>query len=134
STGKTFKGKEGGVLKVLGIDQNGPTITLKVEFDAPGGVVPAGQGGLGGPFLPAWNGPIQLLPVPVPAPAPQPLPRLKRAFQVQAAPAQVQVAQVAQVQIQIQIGGFGGPGFPVQGGGHGLELLDEKGNVIANTG
>lgn len=117
AAGKTFKGTGSGSIKVNGVEENGQQLTLKVEVEQPADVVPAGQnnvGGWGGGFP---GGGIQVLP----AVPPQALPVLPPgAFQVQ-----VQQVQVAPVQVQI----VGGPGFVVGSGG-GLELHDDKGNVI----
>src|SRR5207244_3740608 len=120
AAGKTFKGKDGGSIKVLGVEENGGNVTIKFEFDAPRDVVP-GQGVAGLPGgLQQWNVPgggIQILPAPAPA-----LPQAKGAFQVQ-----------VQVQ-QIQIVGGGIALGNTQYGTQGLELLDEKGNVIPCIG
>jgi hypothetical protein len=131
AAGNTFKGKEGGSIKVNGYEANDDQVTIKLELDAPANVVPPGQGGFGnGGFFPGGGG-IQILPaipaVPLPAPAAPPAPAMKAAF-----------AQQIQVQ-QIQIGGggvvIGGPGgFGGFGSPMGLELQDEKGNVIQATG
>jgi len=130
--GKTFKGKEGGLIKVLSVEENGQRLTLSLEVEAPANIVPINQG-----FNP-WGGPgggPMILPA-----VPPKLNLPKGAFQIQLQQAQPAV-QVAPVQIkvqQIQIGGggggivVGGPGF--FGNTSGLELLDEKGNVIACVG
>lgn len=138
AAGKTFKGKQGGQLKVVGVEEKDGNLIVRVEFDQPRDVVPAGQpGGFQNPFG-GFNGGggIQILPVPLPAPAPALPPG---AFQVQVAPAKAQ----AQVQIQIQqiqigggpviIGGGFGNGF-IGGSPLGLELVDEKGNVMPSAG
>jgi hypothetical protein len=146
ASGKTFKGKEGGSIKVNSVTEKEQQLTLGLEIEQPANIVPAGQGqGFGGGWGGGFNGggPIQILPVAPPqiVPPARNVPALpKGAFQVQvqAQPA-IQVAP-AQVQIQqIQIGGGGGiviggggPGF--FGNSNGLELLDEKGNVIPCIG
>jgi hypothetical protein len=134
AAGKQFKGKEGGFIKVVGVDEKDQRLTLRLEVEQPANVVPANQG-----FNGAWGGGFRkLLPVvPVQPPAKKAPALPKGAFQVQvqAAPPAVQAVPVQiQVQVQqIQIGGgggivIGGPGFGGNAGG--LELLDEKGNVI----
>lgn len=104
---KTFKGKDGGSIKVLSVTENGDMVTLKLEFDAPKDVVPAQ------PAPVAVPGGIQVLPAPAPPPPP------RGAFQV----------QVQQIQI---VGG--GVVYGGNSGAQGLELLDEKGNAIACVG
>jgi hypothetical protein len=138
ASGKTFKGKEGGFIKILGVEEKGQQLTLRLEMEQPPNVVPANQGGgavWGGGFN-RWN--IMPAPVQPPAKAVPALPKGAFQVQVQAQPG-VQVAPVqVQIQVQqIQIGGGGivvggGPGF--FGTSDGLELLDEKGNVIPGAG
>ncbi|HKB37559.1 MAG TPA: HEAT repeat domain-containing protein [Gemmataceae bacterium] len=141
ASGKTFKGKEGGSIKVNNVNENGQQLTLGLEIEQPANVVPAGQGfggGWGGGFN--GGGPIQILPAlppqALPPAKPPALPKGAFQVQVQAQPA----IQVAPVQVkQIQIGGGGG-GIVVGGGPaffgntNGVELLDEKGNVIPCVG
>ena len=136
AAGKTFKGKkDGGAIKVNGVEENNGLLRLRVELQQPANVVPANQGNAG--VIGVFNGPVggpMILPIwpPGPAPLPPAKPRLKGAFQqIQFQPAQVQ-AVPAQIQIQIQVGG-GGPAF-FGGNTNGLELLDDKGNVIPNAG
>ena len=145
AAGKTFKGKkDGGAIKVNGVEENNGLLRLRVELEQPANVVPANQGNAG--VIGVFNGPVggpMILPIappPVPAPLPPAKPRLKGAFQqIQFKPAQVQAAP-AQIQIQVQVGGGGviqiGGGPAVFGGSNtnGLELLDDKGNVIPNAG
>jgi hypothetical protein len=142
AAGKTFKGKDGGSIKVNAVEENGGQLRLRVELVQPANAVPANQGAVGGIGVGgAWNGPV-ILPVappapPVPAPPAKPL-LPKGAFQVQGKAVQVQAAP-AQVQVQIQIGGggavqIGGPGFMGGGNAGGLVLLDDKGNVIPTVG
>ena len=162
ASSKTVKGKDGGWIKVNAVETTENVLKLRLEMQQPANVMPAGQGGFGGfgfqGGMPGGigGGPvqIQILPVapppPPPAPAPAPKLKLKGAFQVQAqqaqaAPAKVQVIQAQAQPVQviqlkggrvIQIGGGGG-GIGWAGGGSnglGLELLDDKGNVIPSGG
>ncbi len=129
SAGKTFKGEDGGSIKIVSVDKDETTNQVKVvfEFEAPAGYVANANA------LPGFTGPG----VPVPLPAnPPPLPPAKgikpagagfQAVQVQAAP--------AQVQIQIQVGGgvAVAPIRPIGGGFNqmpGLRLVDDKGTPV----
>jgi len=155
AAGKTFKGKEGGQIKINTFEEKDGLVTVTLEFEQPANVVPAGQGGIFqggvGGFFP--GGGVKIIPLPVPAPAPiqLPLPPAKAApappvgkafpggaFQVQVAPAKVQVAAAQVAQVQVQIGGGGiaiGPGGIIGGAGPmGLELVDEKGKSIPAIG
>ncbi|MBI1915925.1 MAG: hypothetical protein HYS12_14500 [Planctomycetes bacterium] len=131
ASGKTFKGKEGGFIKVVGVDEKDQNLTLRLEVEQPANVVPANQG-----FGGAWGGfnGGGIMPAPARAPAKRAPALPKGAFQVQV---QAQPAiQVAPVQIQVQQIQIGGGGAIIIGGGPGsgstggLELLDEKGKVI----
>src|SRR5262249_18778509 len=91
--GKTFKGKEGGLIKVLTVEENGQRLTLSLEFEAPANIVPVNQG-----FNP-WGGPgggPMILPA-----VPPKLNLPKGAFQIQLQQAQPAV-QVAPVQVKVQ--------------------------------
>ena len=144
AVGKTFKGKEGGSIKVNAVEENNGQLRLRVELVQPANVVPANQAGFGGIGFGGPGGPmiLPIAPPPVPVPAPAPLPPAKPllprgAFQVQGRVVQVQAAPV---QIQIQIGGGGAvqinPGMGFVGGNNngGLVLLDDKGKVIPTIG
>ncbi len=142
AAGETFKGKDGGSIKVIDVKQDGDKITIKYEYENPNAAA-GGAGGFGG-------GGIRILPAPLPAPVPFPIDPPPAGggagFNFQApAPAAPPVA--APVQIQIQIGGpaVGPAGGPVVGGGfvggtttafgNGLpQLIDDKGEVIQQVG
>src|SRR5262249_20649735 len=105
ANGKTFKGTEGGAIKVTGVDktENGP-VTIRFELEQPANVVPANKnGGVNGPiFLPGGG-------------------------------VQIQPGQgAAQIQVQIKQGvivqGNATPAF--QGAFNGVTLQDDKGNVL----
>lgn len=128
--GKTFKGKDGASIQVIGVQEGNASYQITISLSDPmGGNLP-GAGG------------IQILPInralpipPPPAPVPPNAPGLG-AFQVQA-PAQGRVqVQVQGAQIIIQgngvVIGRGGLGMPT--GGSSLKVLDEKGNVLQQTG
>jgi hypothetical protein len=140
SVGKTVKGKESGSIKVNGFDEQNGQIIIRAEIEQPKDVVPAGQNGIGGfGFGGGFGGPgIQIIPQILPVQPPAAPPALPGgAFQIQAAPAQVKAKAQVQIQVQqVQIGGVAvaRPFFQVAGNGMGLELLDEKGNVIPLVG
>lgn len=148
--GKTFKGKDGGRIKIVDVKKLGNgDYQVQAELQLPAG----GQAGQGRIRI---GGAIQIMPLPavpaVPAlppgafqaqapakrvQAPPPVP----APPVQAVPIQVQ-AQAIQIQgpIQIQIGGPG-QAQVIWGGGFGmntdlskLALLDDKGNALLLVG
>jgi hypothetical protein len=132
SSGKAYKGKAGGQIKVNGVQVNNGRVTVRVELEQPANVVPAQTGGIRG-----FNGgtqiilPPQVLPVPAPPPA---APGKLGAFQVQVQ-GRIQIAapgaQIAPAQIQIQVGGGGVAFVPGYFGNmNGLELQDEKGKAI----
>jgi hypothetical protein len=134
AAGETFKGKDGGHIKVTEVKEEDGKITIKFEMEQP----PFAGGGIG-----------IGLPGAVPLPAPVPLPPLPAlpppaikpaaggaglAVKAGAAPAQV---------VQIQIGGPGVPAVPPGGGvavgrafvsAPGITLVDDKGKTIAQTG
>ncbi len=115
AAGKTFKGVEGGSIKINQVSKdNLGRLQVSFEMELPPGVQDRGNGGFGVVPLPA---------VPVPLPPGAPLPR-------QALP--VPGAFQAQAQIQIQVGGgawIGGVGFA-----NGVTALDDKGNVLHPVG
>ncbi len=134
AAGQTFKGADGGFIKVLEVKagEKGGPVTVRFELEAPPNVIPPGQfGGVNGAFPAA---PIKLLPLPAP-PVPVPVDKqpaaaaaLQLNFVAQAAPPQGQV-QPAQLQVQfarVQIGDFGGA--------PGITLEDAKGNAFRLTG
>jgi hypothetical protein len=134
AAGKTIKGADGGFIKVIDASRgaNG-SVKVKVELEAPPGVLPAGQfagGGVGGfggvmPGGPIQVLPIQIQPVPLPAPAPPqappPAPNGLQFQQAQPAVQQVQIQFAADVAM---------PGRS----GVGLTLVDDKGQQVQPTG
>jgi hypothetical protein len=141
SAGKTFKGEDGGAIKIISVDKDDKTGEVKAvfEFEPPAGTLP-GVGGLpGGGFVPV---PI------VPRAAPPPLPPLPprngqlqpgappgAALQVgQAQPAQpAQAAPAVQIQFAKAAAPARAPGValdPRAGGVNGLKLVDDKGNAV----
>jgi hypothetical protein len=133
SAGKTFKGDDGGSIKIVSVDKDEKTNQVKVvfEFEAPAGMTPPVNvfpGGIGGGA------------VPVPLPAPVPVPPLPPG-KVQIQPAQNAGAfqvQAVQVQVQVQGGGAAAPavavpiGRPIGGFNNaaGLKLVDDKGKPV----
>jgi hypothetical protein len=129
AAGNTFKGEEGGSIKIISVDKDEKANQAKVifEFEQPAGFTP--------PINVNPGGPIRGGPVPIPLPAPVlPLPPAGalQAVQIQAAP-----AQVVQVQVQIGGGGVAGPailpvrpGFQAVNGSNGLKLVDDKGKAV----
>ena len=141
---ETFKGKEGGFIKIVEVKEEEDKTTIRLEFEQPSPekIVPAmlenvmaGFGGGGG----GVGVPIRIQPRPgvkiVPAPGAAPAPGLAAPPQaapppVQVAPVQVQVAPV-QAQIVIQGGnvGFGGP-MQTTESFNGLTVQNDKGKVL----
>jgi hypothetical protein len=133
SAGKTFKGDDGGSIKIVSVDKDEKTNQVKVvfEFEAPAGMTPPVNvfpGGIGGGA------------VPVPLPAPVPVPPLPPG-KVQIQPAQNAGAfQVQAVQVQVQVQGVGAAapavavpiGRPIGGFNNaaGLKLVDDKGKPV----
>lgn len=84
--GKTFKGDEGGSIKIIEVKTAGKKTTIQFEFEQPPDSIPAGPAmgmpGFGGPIgigmpVPAFR--IQAAPVAVPAPAAPPAPPAAKA-------------------------------------------------------
>lgn len=115
--GETFKGKDGGSLKVLDVTQEEEKLTLRVEIEYPPAVMP-GQGfrGVVPNFRPIPVRPLRPMPVP---PPPQ---------KGNARPAQVAPPLPVQPQVQVQVAQIN-IGAPL--GNRGLTLYDDKGEVIA---
>ncbi len=59
ASGKTFQGKEGGFIKVVGVDEKDQRLRLRLEVEQPAKVVPAnpGFGGTGGDLFNPGGGP-----------------------------------------------------------------------------
>src|SRR6185437_12792105 len=125
AAGKTFKGDEGGALKIVSVKTDeAKKTTIQFELEQPPNVVPAaaqnaGMPG-GGAIMPPLPVRIKIRPAGAPgAPAPQPAPPAPAA---QAPQAKLQVVR-QQVQIQVQIGGggqgivIGQPAIAIAGGG-----------------
>jgi hypothetical protein len=143
SAGKTFKGDEGGSIKIVSVDKDEKANVVKVifEFEQPAGFTPPINGLPGG----IGGGPV---PVPLPAPNPAPVPLPPAAApggKIQILPAppngalqavQAQAGQAGQgqvVQVQVQGGGvaiapIGRPGG--FGNANGLKLVDDKGKPV----
>ena len=126
AAGKTFKGDDGGSIKVIEVktDEQKQT-TIQFEFEQPPDTTPAAPQFLAGPMMrPA----IRLQPpAGAPAPAPAPAPPAKK-------PGALAVGQV-QAQIQIQGGGAvvgpgGAGGATFVGPINGLSIQDAKGNAL----
>jgi hypothetical protein len=124
AAGKTFKGDEGGAIKVLSVktDEQKQT-TIQFAFEQPPNTIPAAA-----PWAPAMAVPVPVPPLPA-APAVAP------AIPAPAPPAaQAPAAKPAVVQLQVQIrGGI----MPAPGGGPmlmgpimGLSVQDDKGNTL----
>jgi len=147
AAGKTFKGAEGGFLKINEVtrDANGQ-VKVRFEMEAPPN---AGNGNALGN---GWGGAIQIVParraiVPLPPranpaplpgtlPVPQPeqvKPKGMLGAQVVQPAQPVQPGQPLRIQAQIAVAGpvFIGRGF---GGLDGVTLLDDKGNTIPQVG
>ncbi len=123
--GKTYKGEDGGSIKVISVDKDEKANQAKVifEFEQPAGFTPPINVNPGGPI----RGGAVPLPLPPPVP-PLPPAGALQAVQIQAAPAQV-------VQIQVQGGGgVAGPAIlPIRPGfnnANGLKLVDDKGKAV----
>ena len=143
SAGKTFKGDDGGSIKIVSVDKNtddgeGLKATVVFELERPAGyVVPPINKEFGG-LRGAVPGVAPAVPLPPRGAAGQPPPGA--GFQVQAAQGQAAPGQV--VQIQVQVGGAvkvnnGGPAAatftPFNNGTAGLKLVDDKGNAVAGA-
>ena len=129
AAGKTFKGTEGGSLKIIEVktDEQKQT-TIRFEFEQPPNSMPAT------PPMPAMPPIRRLVPAPRPGvklPPPPPPPAPARAPPAPAVP-----GQALQLQVQIQGGGQGviaigaGGGFNVAGPINGLSVQDDKGNAL----
>jgi hypothetical protein len=139
AAGETFKGKDGGHIKVTEVKEEDGKITIKFELETPQNAAGAGLGGIG---IAIPGGPVPVAPPPPPAPIPPaPAPALPPggagfAFEAEEPPAPP--APAAQIQIQIAPavppgGGLAAPRpgyFPAQG----IALVDDKGKTIAQTG
>ncbi|HEY7158134.1 MAG TPA: HEAT repeat domain-containing protein [Gemmataceae bacterium] len=137
AAGKTFKGEEGGYIKILTVKSEEKRTTIQLEFEQPADTVPAtppaGMPGAAVPAPPAQQG-IKPLPAPAvqplapPVVPPPPLPPPPPAAQAPAGK-----PQAAQVQVQVQ-GGFaaGAIAAPAFAGPvNGLSVQDAKGNTLA---
>jgi hypothetical protein len=141
AAGKTFKGTDGGFIKVTDVKTQEGQTTLEFEFEQPAGVMPdqPRMNQMPPPFGgPVPGGPVRIQPAPLPAvppPAPPGAPA-PAAGGGQAGQAVAQPAQVAQVKVQIQArpaiappgGAIGAPMF--NGPFNGLTVQDEKGNAL----
>jgi len=143
SAGKTFKGDDGGSIKIVSVDRDEDgQATVVFELERPVGFTAPPMNG-GGVF-----GGAPGVPVAPPVPAPRRIQILPNQPQppgagIQAQAGQVQPAPPGQViQIQIQVGGAvqvngGGAGAtalaPFNGGTSGLKLVDDKGNTVAGS-
>jgi hypothetical protein len=137
AAGKTFKGAEGGSIKILDVktDEQKST-TIRFEFDQPrlDNVLPFGGPAANAPVMPLQ--PILRRPPAVPAlPAPPPPPpKGGPGFAAQPPAVQVQVQGQGAIQFQgggqaiIAIGQGGGP--VVMGAINGLTVQDGKGNTL----
>lgn len=133
--GETFKGKEGGFIKIVEVKAEDEKTTIRLEFEQPPfeKVVPAQPNGIpgfvGGGAMPM---PIrQIVPARKVGPAPAPPPP-GLAAQPPAAPPPLQVAPV-QAQIVIQGGGgvaFGGNNMQTNESFNGLTVQNEKGKLL----
>jgi hypothetical protein len=141
AAGKTFKGDEGGSLKIIAVttDETKKT-TIQFELEQPPNVVAAAQNmGMpgGGAVMPPLPMRIKIRPAGAPAaPAPPPVPPPP------AAQAPVRKVQVVRQQVQVQLGGgqggrivimqpaigVAGPGFA--GPFNGVSVQDDKGNTL----
>jgi len=54
ASGKTFQGKDGGYIKILGVTENNGQLTLRVEYETPKDVFPVN--GMNGQFNNPWGG------------------------------------------------------------------------------
>jgi hypothetical protein len=136
--GETFKGKEGGSIKIVQVKEEENKTTLRVELEQPPAdkVVPAQQGGVVG--MPGVAPPIRRLPRQgvkiLPAPA-QPAPAAPPEVLAAQAPAPAAPPQAAPPPVQIQIGVGGGVaiggGMPMMAGTlNGLSIQDAKGKAL----
>jgi hypothetical protein len=137
SAGKTFKGKQGGDIKVLTAKKLADgTVQITFEFELPAGVVPETQ--INAPFLlnPPPLPPVKALPPGGAAGGAGKKVGARVGFQVEAKPAvagKALPAQPAQAIAQPAIGIAvmpGGMPFMPQFAYNGLTLRDEKGNVL----
>jgi hypothetical protein len=136
AAGKTFKGEEGGYIKILTVKAEEKRTTIQLEFEQPADTMPAtppaGVPAVGGAALPARQG-IKPLPAPaVQPPAPPAAPPPPPPPPPPAAQAPAAKPQAAQVQVQIQggiaAGAIAGPAFA--GPVNGLSVQDAKGNTL----
>jgi hypothetical protein len=129
SAGNTYKGEEGGSIKIVSVDrdENNGQVKVVFEFEAPANFVPP-------------NGvvPVPIRGGPVPLPLPAPAPPIKLQIQPAQPGAGFQAVQAPAVQVQVQVQAGGGaaapailpvrPGF--NAGVNGLKLVDAKGNAV----
>lgn len=132
-SGESFKGKEGGFIKIVEVKSEKQETTVRLEFEQPpfDKVMPAQQN-----VMPVFVGggaaPIRIRAVParkiIPPPAPAGPPPAGLAAKQQAAP-----PAPAPMQRQIAIQGnfaFGGGGVPFMDSFNGLSVLDDKGATL----
>jgi hypothetical protein len=133
AAGKTFKGEEGGYIKVLTVKSEEKRTTIQLEFEQPTDTVPATpQAGMAAVGVPAQPGQPGVKPLPAPAVQPPAPPAAPPPPPPPAAQAPAGKRQVAQVQVQIQggiaAGAIAGPA--VVGPVNGLSVQDDKGNTL----
>jgi hypothetical protein len=134
AAGETFKGKDGGHIKVTDVKEDDGKITVKFELEMPPEVTPAMVGGFGGGFggfigAPGGN--------PPPIKAPPPLPREKPARPDDKSPFFQDPAPPAPPAPPVPGGVPGAPGFGPAGfffPAPGIKLVDDKGKTISQTG
>jgi hypothetical protein len=132
--GETFKGKEGGFIKIVAVKAEDEKTTIQLEFEQPPfeKVVPAQLNGIPG-FVGGGAMPMQIrriVPARKVAPAPAAPPAGLAAPPPPAAPPPVQVAPV-QAQIVIQGGNFAiGGNIPLNDSFNGLTIQNDKDKVL----
>ncbi|HKI34595.1 MAG TPA: hypothetical protein VKA46_22255 [Gemmataceae bacterium] len=129
AAGETFKGKDGGQIKVTDVKEDDGKITIKFELEMPKDVITPTTGPIG---IPGGVPPIKGLPLPLPREKPARPDGANPFFQAPAPPAPAE-----QPPVPFPPGGAPpGLGFPGFAGfpAPGVTLVDDKGKTIPQTG